>query len=203
MPDVRGLHTFYKELALRFAETGVRALAIDYFGRTEGTGSREEGFDYMPHVQQMEYQHVLSDVKAAREYLDAQGQPGRPTFLVGFCRGGTLGLLLGTEDLNWAGLIVFYAGLIRPVTGKGTALENALQIHYPVLGLFGDADQGITPEQRQELEDDLQHAGVEHEIVSYEGAPHSFFDRHQAQYADASTDAWKRILEFIPAHTTK
>ena len=33
-PDVRGLHQFYKELALRFAEVGVNALAIDYFGRT-------------------------------------------------------------------------------------------------------------------------------------------------------------------------
>src|SRR5262249_50903180 len=120
LPDVRGLHPFYKELALRFAETGVRALAIDYFGRTEGTGSREEGFDYQPHVQQMEYRHVLSDVQAAWQYLDSQGKPGRPTFEVGFCRGGSLALLLGTEDLKWAGIIAFYAGLGRPVTGKGT-----------------------------------------------------------------------------------
>lgn len=200
LPDVRGLHPFYKELALRFAETGVRAVAIDYFGRTEGMGSRDESFDYQPHVQQMEYKHVLSDVKAAWQYLDGQGTSGRPTFVVGFCRGGTLGLLLGTEDLNWAGVIVFYAGLARPVTGKGTALEHAKQIHYPVLGLFGGADQGIPPEQVQELEADLKGADVEHEIVSYEGAPHSFFDRKQAEFADASTDAWKRILKFIPAH---
>src|SRR5436309_1214236 len=52
-PDVRGLHGFYKDLALRFAGAGVRALAIDYFGRTAGLGPRDDTFEYMPHVQQM------------------------------------------------------------------------------------------------------------------------------------------------------
>ncbi len=43
LPDVRGLHQFYKELALRFAETGIIALAIDYFGRTAGLTARTDG----------------------------------------------------------------------------------------------------------------------------------------------------------------
>src|ERR1039458_2035097 len=34
LPDVRGLYHFYEELALRFAERGYAALAIDYFGRS-------------------------------------------------------------------------------------------------------------------------------------------------------------------------
>ena len=34
LPDVRGLYRFYEELALRFAERGYAAVAIDYFGRT-------------------------------------------------------------------------------------------------------------------------------------------------------------------------
>src|SRR5574340_1232540 len=50
LPDVRGLHPFYKELAQRFAETGTRALAVDYFGRTAGIGPRDETFEYQPHV---------------------------------------------------------------------------------------------------------------------------------------------------------
>src|SRR6476619_4085442 len=39
-PDVRGLHQFYKELALRFAEIDVKALTIDYFGRTAGLSAQ-------------------------------------------------------------------------------------------------------------------------------------------------------------------
>ena len=34
LPDVRGLHPYYEELACRFAQHGFRSLAIDYFGRT-------------------------------------------------------------------------------------------------------------------------------------------------------------------------
>ena len=43
-------------------------------------------------------------------------------------------------------------------------------------------------------------AGVEHELVVYDGAPHSFFDRKQAEFADASDDAWRRVLAFVDAH---
>ena len=50
LPDVRGLFRYYEELALRFAEAGIEALAIDYFGRTAGLGARTAEFDYMPHV---------------------------------------------------------------------------------------------------------------------------------------------------------
>src|SRR6266545_7219871 len=50
LPDVRGLHPFYRDLAVRFAEAGVHATAIDYFGRTAGPEPRGDHFDYEPHV---------------------------------------------------------------------------------------------------------------------------------------------------------
>ena len=33
--------------------------------------------------------------------------------------------------------------------------------------------------------------------MTYEGAPHSFFDRRQENFADASADAWRRVLAFV------
>jgi carboxymethylenebutenolidase len=50
LPDVRGLFAFYDELALRFAEVGHPAVAIDYFGRTAGVSARDGDFPYMEHV---------------------------------------------------------------------------------------------------------------------------------------------------------
>src|ERR687887_716613 len=50
LPDVRGLHSFYEDLALRFAETGVHATAFDYFGRTAGVARRDDSFDFWPEV---------------------------------------------------------------------------------------------------------------------------------------------------------
>jgi len=200
-PDVRGLHQFYKELARRFAEVGIMALALDYFGRTAGLSDRNESFEYMPHVQQLQISSFTLDVQAGLAYLREHGQPDAPTFITGFCMGGTLTLLTGTNPtLGVAGLIPFYSGLTRAFAGTGTALENADKVKYPVLGLYGGADQGIPESAVQQLDERLDEAKVEHTIVIYPGAPHSFFDRRAAEFAEASADSWRRILEFIGAH---
>ena len=52
LPDVRGLYRFYEELALRFAERGYAAIAIDYFGRSAGVAKRDDEFPYSDHVAQ-------------------------------------------------------------------------------------------------------------------------------------------------------
>ena len=197
-PDVRGLHQFYKELALRFAETGVTALAIDYFGRTAGLTARNDEFDFWPHVQKMEFPHVLADAKAALAHLEN----GKPTFIVGFCMGGSLSVLSSTQNLGLVGAIGFYAGLSRQVAGTdGTVLDESVKVRNPFLGLFGGADQGIPVEQVHTLDENLDKAGVEHQIVIYKGATHSFFDRRATEFAEASSDAWTKMLAFIQQHS--
>src|ERR671936_1936032 len=64
LPDVRGLYRFYEELALRFAERGYAAIAIDYFGRTAGVAKRADEFEYMPHVEQTTPEGVQADTRA-------------------------------------------------------------------------------------------------------------------------------------------
>ena len=103
LPDVRGLYRFYEELALRFAERGIGALAFDYFGRTAGTGTRDDDFDYMPHVQQVDPAHVRADVAAAIERLRSNTGAG-PIFTVGFCFGGSHSWRLSATDLDLAGV---------------------------------------------------------------------------------------------------
>ncbi len=203
-PDVRGLHQFYRELALRFAEVGIPAIAIDYFGRTAGLTGREEGFDYMPHVQQVRMDTFTLDVQAAIAYLrDQLGQEAR-IFVTGFCMGGSLTLLSGTNrTLGFAGLIPFYAGITRDFGAGGAILDKASEVRYPVVGFFGGADQGIPEEAVREIDEKLDSADVDHTIMIYPGAPHSFFDRRSAEYADASSDAWQRLLAFIRTGETQ
>jgi carboxymethylenebutenolidase len=197
-PDVRGLHGFYQDLALRLADVGLRALAMDYFGRTAGLGRRDETFEYRPHVEQMQVPQVLMDTRAALAHLKQGEGAGRATFILGFCRGGSLSLYAAGEDLGLKGIIAFYPGMGRRLDPeRGTPLDAAPRIRVPVLGLFGGADQGIPPEHVQGLEAALDQAGVEHELVTYPGAPHSFFDRAAEQYAEASADAWRRVLAFV------
>ena len=63
-----------------------------------------------------------------------------------------------------------------------------------MLALQAGADANITAEDNEAFDRALTGAGVEHEVVSYDGAPHSFFDRKQEEFAAASDDAWGRVL---------
>src|SRR5205823_2001748 len=133
-PDVRGLHQFYKDLALRYAELGIAALAMDYFGRSAGLTSRAENFEYMPHVGQLTLPGVIADARASLDHLRAAAGQDKPCFLVGFCMGGGLVIQTATEGLGLTGGFPFYAGLSRaPAGAKGTALEVAPTVKVPLL----------------------------------------------------------------------
>jgi len=197
LPDVRGLYRFYEELALRFAERGIAAVAIDYFGRTAGVGKRTDDFDYMGHVAQTTPEGIQADVSAAVDYLRSpEGGSTRAVFTVGFCFGGRNSWLSGAGGHGLAGAVGFY-GMPGLRDGALGPAQRADEIEAPILALQAGDDQNITAEHNAEFDETLTKTGVEHEVVTYESAPHSFFDRHQQDYADASADAWRRVLAFI------
>ena len=187
LPDVRGLYRFYEELALRFAERGLGALAFDYFGRTAGAEPRGDDFEYRPHVEQTTPEGVRADVAGAVAHLRQAGYAS--IFTVGFCFGGRSSWLAAAAGHGLAGAVGFYG---RPIDPAG--------IECPILALMGGADQGIPREDAEAFDEALDAAGVEHEVVIYDGAPHSFFDRKQAEFQEASDDAWRRTLEFVERH---
>jgi carboxymethylenebutenolidase len=202
LPDVRGLFSFYRELALRFASAGVEALAIDYFGRTAGVTPREDDFAYMAQVQQTKAEQISADVASAVATLRrSPGAAHRAIFTVGFCLGGSNSFMPAANKHGLAGVIGFYGGpRARPGATAGP-IDRVREFECPVLGLFGGADQGIPIEAVKQFDQAMTGAGIEHEVVIYEGAPHSFFDRKQEEYAKESDDAWRRMLAFNPAHT--
>ena len=198
LPDVRGLHPFFEELALRFAEAGVHAVAIDYFSRTAGSGRRPEGFDYEPHVNQTRYRSLNEDVKAAAAHLrSAEGGAASRIYTVGFCFGGRLSFLQAAAGWGPAGVIGFYGWPIGENRELPAPAEVAPEFKAPVLALWGGADRGIGPEAIRRFTDALSGAGVEHQSIVYPDAPHSFFDRRAAAYAAASEDAWRQVLDFV------
>jgi len=197
LPDVRGLYRFYEELALRFAERGIAAVAMDYFGRTAGIGKRDEDFPYRDHVAQTTEEGVQADIGAA--VADLRGRGSTSVFTVGFCFGGRLSWLAATGGHGLAGAVGFYGGSGDREGWVGPA-TRAVEMTAPILALQAGDDANIPPEMNAAFDDALTAAGVEHEIVTYDGAPHSFFDRKQEQYRAASDDAWARTLAFIERH---
>ena len=202
LPDVRGLHPYYEELALRFAEAGIDAVAIDYFGRTAGLDT--------PARRRLR-------VRAARRADDVgRASPptsGRPPPSSG--RTGRGSARCSRSGSAWA------AGGVRgpdarPRAGRRDRLlrlagPRPRQRHAdPGRGRGRDGGRGPRPVRRRrrrasrprrsrEFEDALTAAGVDHRLVTYDGAPHSFFDRKAAEFADASDAAWGEVLAFIAA----
>ena len=194
LPDVRGLYRFYEELVLRFAERGYAAAAFDYFGRSAGVGKRDDTFPYMDHVARTTPAGIQADVAAAVAYLRGAGCTS--VFSIGFCFGGRNSWLAAAGGHGLAGAVGFYG---RPGErgGQPGPLQRATEIAAPILALQAGADANITPEQNAAFDEALTAAGVEHELVTYPGAPHSFFDRKFDEFAEASEDAWSRVLAFV------
>ena len=196
LPDVRGLHDYYVELALRFAENGIDAVAFDWFGRTAGLGRRAEGFDFPTEVAKLTWDGMAADIRAATAHAGTFQRANR--FTVGFCMGGRAAFLSATLGLGLTGAIGFYGSPVGPGRGGSPQPVDVVDaIEGKVLGLFGGADESIPPTAIAAFDEALTSAGVEHTLKTYEGAPHSFFDRKADQFAAASDDAWRQILGFI------
>jgi carboxymethylenebutenolidase len=115
-------------------------------------------------------------------------------FTVGFCFGGSASWRAAADVDGLAGAVGFY--------GRPTRVEDRVAaIRAPVLALQAGDDANITADDNEMFERALTEAGVEHEVVTYDGAPHSFFDRKHEEFADASEDAWRRVLAFIEQHS--
>lgn len=199
LPDVRGLHPFYEELALRFAEAGVHAVAIDYFARTAGDEPRGEDFDYSTHVNQTRHETLTADAAAGVAHLrSADGGAAERIYTVGFCFGGRLSSLQAAAGHGLAGVISFYGVPVGPNrVGLPEPAAVASQFECPVLAIYGGDDPAIRSEAVDAYDAALDAAGVERRTIVYPGAPHSFFDRRAEQHAEASADAWEQVLEFV------
>jgi len=193
LPDVRGLHHFFEELAVRFAEAGFHAIAIDYFARTADGDDRGEDFPFMEHVQKLDPARLSQDVAAAAGFLrDVANGSVTSISTVGFCMGGSLSWGQSAAGIGLAGCIGFYGQPSR-------VADRIPQMEAPLLMLA--AGQDFTPvADVEKFASDARAAGVDVELHVYPDAPHSFFDRSFAEHEAACADAWQRILDFTQAN---
>ena len=191
LPDVRGLHPFFKELAVRFAEAGVDAVAMDYFGRTADDEDRGPGFDWKAEIAKMTPEGIAADVRACVDYLaTADGGRPRAIFTVGFCMGGGISWSQIAKGHGLAGAIGFYGGRPEQI------LPLVPQMQGELLFLLA-GDDHTPPAQFEKVADEVRAGGIPVDSHTYPGAPHSFFDRTYAEHRGACDDAWRRMLDFM------
>lgn len=190
LPDIRGLHPYYSDLAIAFAQAGVDTVAIDPYARTAGPTDRGESFEYRPHADALHRSSVLDDARVAKDRLGERSDD--PVFTLGFCKFGSESWALSATDFGAAGCMGFY--------GKPAGvLDLVPAMTAPLLVLAAGADAATSPEDNAAFDRALTEAGVDHVFVEYAGAPHSFFDRSFGEWEDACSDAWRQLLAFVDA----
>jgi carboxymethylenebutenolidase len=187
--EVYGLNDNIRDIATRFAQEGYATLAVDLFARHNRALCVLRLFGGMA-LRSLDNSGI-SELKAALAYLAKQPEVD-PNKLgaVGFCMGGAFAIAWACTDERLKAIAPFYGMNPRPLTAVARAC--------PVIGSYPEKD--FTKAHGQKLDAALTRYNIPHEIKTYPGAKHSFFNDSAGSYnAEASADAWQRMLEFFAA----
>jgi carboxymethylenebutenolidase len=184
-----GLEPHIKDVADRFAAEGYVALAPDlYHGALV-----DEPDEARKLAMELDHPRAIREIESAGQYLLSRDDVrGAGVGIIGFCMGGGLVLKVAAQTGIASAAVVFYGRNPDPI-------EQVGKIDCPLLGIFGEEDQGIPPSEVERLREALTAAGkADFDLHIYPGAGHAFFnDRRQAHDPEASKDAWGKVLAFF------
>jgi carboxymethylenebutenolidase len=201
--EIFGLHEYIKDVTRRLAKAGAFAVAPDYYFRKgEDLTKITEIPKLMPIVNTKPDAELLSDLDATVAWAKSQGGDTARLGIMGFCRGGRTVWEYAAHRGDLKAGVAFYGSLVDPDGQKAlwpkSATQLAPEMKAPVLGLYGEADQGIPVTQVDAMKAALQGAGKTFEIKIYPGAPHGFHaDYRQSYRKDAAEDGWNQMLAWF------
>ena len=195
--EVFGLHEYIKDVTRRLAKLGAFAVAPDYYFRSGVDLTKITDFkELMPIVNAKPDAELTADLDAAVAWAKSQGGDTSRLGIVGFCRGGRAVWIYAAHNAGLKAGVAFYGSLSdppNPVWPK-SPIQLAPEMKAPVLGLYGEADQGIPVAQVEEMRAALKAAGKTADFKIYPGAPHAFHADYRASYRkEAAEDAWNRM----------
>jgi carboxymethylenebutenolidase len=202
LPEAFGMHEHIKDVTRRFAKEGFFAVTFEPYAREGGTLHLPDMQAIAKVINSVPDAQVMGDLDAVLAYAKQQSaaNPDR-VGVTGFCRGGLYVLLFAAHRSDVKAAVPWY-GPIKPAKAPGIRdvgpLDVAAKITAPVLGLYGEADQGIPVADVKEMEAALKAAGKTAEFIIYPGAPHAFnADYRQSYRPEAAKDAWARCVAFF------
>lgn len=201
--EIFGVHEWIKDVCRRLAKAGYVALAPDFFVRVGDPSTLTDFPAIMKIVGATPDAQVTSDTAAALKFLKAQPYADMKRLAVtGFCWGGGKTWLAVERFAEFRAGVAWYGPLKPGAYPQAAPLDLAKDLHAPVLGLYGGQDRGIPAADIEAMRAALKAAGkTDSEIIVYPEAQHGFLaDYRQSYNAEASKDAWGRMLAFFKAH---
>lgn len=195
--DIHGANDFYHDLARRAAIAGYTAYLPDLFVR-EGPLAKPTREAARERGGRISFPRALRDLSQLFDTISARSGLGIGT--VGFCMGGTLVMLLAAREPRMAAGVIYYgfpANRNRSANRPDEPIEEAADVATPLLGFWGDQDQGVGMDNVARYQSALEAAGKDFDFTIYPGLPHGFltFDEANPNYQN-SLESWSRTLTF-------
>jgi len=200
--EIFGVHEHIKDVCRRFAREGYCAIAPELYAR-QGDVSKLTDYReiFAQVVSKVPDAQVMSDLDAAVAWAakTGSGDPAR-VGVTGFCWGGRITWLYAAHNpklkagVAWYGRLTGEASELQPKH----AIDVAADLKAPVLGLYGEKDQGIPLEDVEKMRAALAAAKQPSEIVVFPEAPHGFHADYRPSFREAAArDAWVQCLAWF------
>jgi len=189
--DWDGLTDYEVKRAHMLAEAGYAVFAVDLFG----AGVRPtEMKDKRQHTGELykDRDKMRALMNGALDTARLRGARVENAVAAGYCFGGAAVLEWARSGANLKGFATFHGGLKTPAGQDYSQTKGFLLI------MHGSADSAITMDQFAALTNELETAGVSHEMITYSGAQHAFTVFGGSRYQEeADKKSWKRFQEFL------
>ena len=203
--EIFGVHEHIKDICRRFAKLGYYAIAPELYAR-QGDVSQIKDFREIigKVVSKVPDAQVMSDLDAAVAFAKGSGKADVSKLgVTGFCWGGRIVWLYSAHNPAVKAGVAWYGRLItdKDELHPKNPIDVVADLKAPVLGLYGEADQGIPVDTVARMQEALKKAGKPSEIILYPDTPHAFFADYRPSYrAEQAADGWKRLLLWFKKH---
>lgn len=203
--EIFGVHEHIKDICRRFAKAGYFAVAPELYARQGDVSKYENIQDVIKNVvSKVPDSQVMSDLDSAMEWAGKTGKGDTSKLgITGFCWGGRIVWMYAAHQPKLDTGVAWYGRLTsapNPMSPKNP-IDVAGQLKAPVLGLYGEKDQGIPPESIEKMKAALKESNSGSEFVVYPDAPHGFHADYRPSYREeAAKDGWKRMLDWFKKH---
>ena len=206
VPEVFGMHEYQKDICRRLAKLGYVGITSDPFFRSGDLSKMTNIGEVVGMANKLADTQMLSDMDDLVAFIEKQPKAHAGKIgITGMCRGGrTVWMAIAHNKKIKAG-VSWYGGL-NPVPGTmpKTPHDVAGQLHAPVLGLYGGADNGIPVSEVARLQEVLK-AGNKNaqasRFILYPGVGHAFHADYRPSYRkEAAEDGWQHMLAWFKAH---
>jgi carboxymethylenebutenolidase len=202
--EIFGVHEHIKDICRRLAKLGYFAIAPELYYRQGDVSKLTDFQEILKIVSKVPDAQVMSDLDATVANATSTGKAATSKLAItGFCWGGRIVWLYSAHNpklkagVAWYGRLVAQPGQENPLQPK-YPIDLAGSLHAPVLGLYGEADQGIPVASVEKMRAALKEANKPSEIVLYPATPHAFLADYRPSYRkEPAEDGWKRMLAWF------